>query len=124
MKNTFCDISINVLGYMEDEEWVALALEMDLRGYGKTFDGAMDDLFEQVAMQLSFAEYKGALDMALFPAEAVWFQLFAQVRSVQLRDKMARRTMESPDYRVCGMEMPSAHDIDKYKNNFALTGNG
>ena len=36
-------IFLDVLGYREREgEWVALALEMDLRGYGATYDQALD----------------------------------------------------------------------------------
>jgi hypothetical protein len=39
-----CRVTLNIPGYFEDSEWVALALEMDLRGYGKTFYKALEDL--------------------------------------------------------------------------------
>ena len=39
-----CELSINVLGYREEGQWVALALEMDLRGYGETFEAALREL--------------------------------------------------------------------------------
>jgi len=61
--------TLNVLGYKDGDEVVALALEMDLRGYGATFDEALDDLKDLVRMQLGFALFKhGSLDMAYFPA--------------------------------------------------------
>lgn len=74
-------ITVNVLGYREPEDYVALALEMDLRGYGSSFEEALRDLEEQVAMQLSFALYKrGAVDMAMRPAEAAYFEQFAEAK--------------------------------------------
>ena len=37
-------IAADVLGYREAEDYVALALEMDLRGYGSSFAEALRDL--------------------------------------------------------------------------------
>jgi len=75
---------LNVLGYREGNAVVAIALEMDLRGYGATFDEAMDDLESQVKMQLGFALFKhDSLDMAYHPAEPVWFELFAEARPAE-----------------------------------------
>jgi len=37
-KSGTCQVTLNILGYREESEWVALALEMDLRGCGKTFE--------------------------------------------------------------------------------------
>jgi len=75
---------LHVLGYREGNEAVALALEMDLRGYGATFDEALDDLKSQVKMQLDFAWFKrGSPDMAYFPAAPAWFALFAKAESAQ-----------------------------------------
>ena len=60
---------------------MALALEMDLRGYGSSFGEALRDLEWQVALQLGFALYKhGAIDMALRPAEAVYLERFAAAK--------------------------------------------
>ena len=70
----FCETPISVLGYQEDGEWVALALEMDLRGYGDTFETAMDDLKDHVLMQISFALQKGDPEMIFHPAEATYFR--------------------------------------------------
>jgi len=78
--------TLNVLGYKDGDEVVALALEMDLRGHGATFDEAFDDLKDLVRMQLGFALFKhGSPDMAYFPAEPVWFALFAAAQSAAAR---------------------------------------
>jgi hypothetical protein len=52
-------VAFNVLGYRDEGGWVALALEMDLRGYGSTFEEAQKDLTYLVAMQIGFARSKG-----------------------------------------------------------------
>ena len=73
-------VTVNVLGYREDGEWVALALEMDLRGYGQTFREALEELTDLVRTQIRFAQFKGQPDMIWKSAEPVWFERFADVR--------------------------------------------
>lgn len=115
-----CDVTINVLGYMEEGEWCALALEMDLRGYGKTFEGAIEELTELVAMQVSFAQASGNPDMPFFPAEAVFFERFAEARREALHRRAKSMADPVPDgFRVAGMPMPPAHVIDEIRNSFA-----
>lgn len=67
----FPGVTFSVLGYQEDGEWVALALEMDLRGYGDTFEQALEDLEDLVAMQIGFAQFKGQPDLIWRPAELI-----------------------------------------------------
>jgi hypothetical protein len=74
---TIMSAQIAVLGYREDGDWVALALEMDLRGYGRTFGEALQELKDLVATQIQFAQFKGQFELMWKPAEAVWFQRFA-----------------------------------------------
>ena len=64
------NVAVSVLGYREDDEWCALALEMDLRGYGRTFREALDDLRDSMTMQIGFAHFKDELDMIFRPAES------------------------------------------------------
>ena len=54
-----CDVTVSVLGFQEDGEWCALALEMDLRGYGRTFDEALEDLHDAMTMQNQFRPIQG-----------------------------------------------------------------
>ena len=49
------DVTINVLGYMEDGDWIAHALEMDLVGVGDSFEEAIEALNEFIEAQVSFA---------------------------------------------------------------------
>lgn len=120
-------ISINVLGYKENDEWVALALEMDLRGYGDTFDDAIADLNDLIAMQIGFSRGMESPEMAFFPAEAVWFQLFADVRREALRDgvRLTPHSAREREYEVAGLPMPDAHMIAQFqKNDTACEGHG
>ena len=78
------NVTVSVLGYREDDNWCALALKMDLRGYGPTFRQALEDLRETMTMQIGFAYFKNELDMIVHPAEPVFFSLFAQVRNDHL----------------------------------------
>ncbi len=122
-KPAFCDLTINVLGYREDEEWVALAMEMDLRGYGKTFAKAVTDLAEQVAIQIGFSEYKGHPDMVLHPAAPELWQLFTQVRQDKLRAAIAYKSVAKnaeAEYQVGGLPLPSAGVIEASRKAFAL----
>lgn len=79
MKKMMTELSIRVLGFREDDQWCALALEMDLRGYGDTFEEAEADLQKAVAMQLSFAIHKEKFEMALFPAEQKYFKIYNDI---------------------------------------------
>jgi hypothetical protein len=76
----FLRMALNILGYKEDGEWIALALEMDLRGHGKTWQSALVELNELVAMQVGFAHFKGQPELICKPADPVWFQRSADTR--------------------------------------------
>ncbi len=101
-------IILDVLGYREDGDWVALALEMDIRGYGSTFEDALEDLAELVEMQVSFAVQKGWPDSVWKPAEPVWYKMWAEVRREALRDMWVRGegTLPDDEYRVGSIPPP------------------
>ena len=61
--------TINVLGVREDDAWCAIALEMSLRGYGRTFEAALAALREAIEAQASFAGQQDSLDRIFMPAE-------------------------------------------------------
>ena len=67
----FFGASLNVLGYREQDEWVALAMEMDLRGYGSTFSEALEELADLVQTQIEFAQFKDQPELIWKPAEPV-----------------------------------------------------
>lgn len=111
-------LTLNVLGYAEGNEYVALALEMDLRGFGASLEEAMDDLMRQVVLQLSFALHMhNSLDMAFFPAEPIWFERFAEARQVALR---ALTADDGTEFQACGLPVPAPHVIREMEGKFAL----
>ena len=97
---------LNVLGYREDEEWIALALEMDVRGYGKTFGEALQELQDLVSTQLRFARFKAHPDLVWRPAEPVWFERFADARRERLNALVQARELADPAYDVAGLVIP------------------
>jgi hypothetical protein len=115
----FCDVTVSVLGYKEDNEWVALGLEMDLRGYGKTFDEALEDLIDLVQMQISFATFKGQPEMIFHPAASEYYNLFAQLRADRLRFLTQREEEGEPEYHVGDIPIPPAHVIAEQKKNYS-----
>ncbi|MDE0355399.1 MAG: hypothetical protein OXK20_07035 [Deltaproteobacteria bacterium] len=69
-------MTINVLGFREDDAWCAITLEMSLRGYGETFDEALAELNRAVMAQISFAVQNDNVDQVFIPAEARYFELY------------------------------------------------
>ena len=101
-------VTLNVLGYRDDDEWVALALEMDLRGYGQSFEEALEELGDLVATQLRFAHFKGQAHLIWKSAEPVWFERFADVRRERLNALVQNRGPSDPSYDVAGLVIPPA----------------
>ena len=73
-------VALSILGYIEEGEWVALALEMDLSGYGENFAEALADLDELIAMQLSFAQSKTDPGLIFKSAEPVYWTIYERER--------------------------------------------
>lgn len=92
MISDFKEFVINILGYRDDDGWVALAIDMDLRGHGETFDAALEELKELVDMQISFALDKGLPSMIWHPAEDVWIEKWNQARREWISDLVTGHT--------------------------------
>ena len=60
----------------EGSKWWAVALEMDIWGFGNTTEAAMEDLNELIAIQIEFAAGKNKISILDHPAEKKWFQLW------------------------------------------------
>jgi len=112
-KPEFIEMVLNILGYREGNEWVALALEMDLRGYGDTWEEALSELRDLVFLQISFAHFKKQLAMIYKPADPVWFQLFADSRSAKLRSEH-----QDEHYLTGGLPIPPTHVIAEMQGSF------
>jgi hypothetical protein len=103
-----CTINLSVLGYREEGEWVALALEMDLRGYGDTFEDAVEDLQDHICMQISFARFKNDPDLIFKPAEPEYIRLFSTLQQDLMRARVMGKSSVESDYDICDLPMPTA----------------
>ena len=113
------EATISILGYKEDGEWVALALEMDIRGYGKTFEEALDDLRDLVFMQIGFALSKNCEDMIWKDAEQRYFEMYAQTHRDELRKALRDPGRNHPEYQTAGLRIPPAHVIAGLRGGFS-----
>lgn len=93
-------IFVSILGYREEDEWVALALEMDLRGFGTTFEEAFEQLMSSVEAQISFARYKNEPGLIWHPAEKRYFDVFDRVRKQRFSKRFMGQESEDDNYEV------------------------
>ena len=102
-------LNVNVLGVREDGAWCAIALEMSLRGYGATFEEALDALHQAIEAQVSFAVQHDTLDQVFVPADPHYFRLYADMKREALKRKLLHRELPAlPDYRVGDILLPAA----------------
>lgn len=75
------EVPFRVLICQEDGEFVARALEMDLLGFGKTEEGALNDLSAAISSQISFAIAKSNPLLLPFAAETQYFKRWEKART-------------------------------------------
>ncbi len=110
---TSTDPILSVLGYREDGEWVALALEMDLRGYGDTPAEAEEELKELVFAQFSFAAFKGQPELIWKRAEPQYWKMFADAKRASIQEFSLGSVRTKPERQATGLAVPPAHVIAK-----------
>lgn len=81
----FCSIHLDVIAWEDDGESVALVLEMNLQGYGRTLGEAFEDLQSAVLAQLAFAYFKGNPDLIGRPSDPIWRTRFEETREKHLK---------------------------------------
>jgi hypothetical protein len=74
---------VSVITFRDGDTWTALALEMDLRGYGPTAEAANDDLGEMLMAQVSFAVQMGHPESVWNRAPDEYWRMFEEVRREQ-----------------------------------------
>lgn len=74
---------VSVITFREDSTWTALALEMDLRGYGTTRKAAIKDVLTMIVAQVTFAVQMGHPESVWHPAEKKYWQMFEEARRSQ-----------------------------------------
>ena len=113
---------VDVLGYHEDDEFVALALQLDLRGYGATFEEAMADLNDSVRMQISFALERNQSELIWRDAEPRWFDLFNRARNERLHSLFNPKRQNLDDYIAADIPIPTPHAIKSLNTRFSQNG--
>jgi len=112
---TISHISLSVLGYEEEGEWVAHALEMDLRGYGKTFSKAVRDLLNLVESQIRFAQFKNQPELIYKQAEPRYWDILGRLKEERIKS-LARRKHARPksEYDAASIDIPPAWMIKSH----------
>ena len=80
MSDEMKSFEVSVIAFHEDSAWTALALEMNLRGYGPTVKAAIDDLNGMLAAQVGFAVQMGHPESVWNRAEEKYWRMFEEVR--------------------------------------------
>jgi hypothetical protein len=81
-------IQIRVLLCYDDGEWAARALELDLLGYGKTQDEAINNLKEAVESQITFAHQMNDAGLLPFPSEPEYFKRWEEAQTTAVRSRI------------------------------------
>ena len=79
----------------------ALCLEMDLRGYGATFEEAMDELHNTIVNQFTFAMQMNNPDLLTFGAEQRYHAMYARAQQAAMSDYItgAHEARPEPAYK-------------------------
>ena len=93
---------VSVLGYLEDGDWVAHALEMNVIGVGDTWEEALSVLDENIRAQVSFAKYRGDDSLIFQPAPAEFFRKFREAREAELRALVSQKRNNLPNFHRSG----------------------
>ena len=95
MTNVDLEIHLDVLFTKEEGEWCAIALDMSLRGYGKSREDALNDLLDAVRAQVTFALEHDTLDNIFIPADQKYFEQYNQERLEALKRNAKRDVQPS-----------------------------
>ncbi len=103
-----CETTINILGFFDKEEniWSAVALELDLWGYGDTKDESLKEIIEAIQAQIGFSEFKNNPDLLLHPAPAMYFHMYAQAQNEALQAGVYHNAIERDTF-AAGIPFPT-----------------
>ncbi len=118
LMNAICETTINILGFFDKEEgaWSAVALELDLWGFGDTKEESLQELVEMIEAQMGFSEFKENPDLLLRPAPAMYFHMHAQAQEEALRASIHHEKTERDTF-AGGFPLSS---LTEKNNNFAV----
>lgn len=78
--NNSSEFEVRVVVFREDSEWTAVALEMNVRGYGRTQKAAIDDVTRMLVAQVSFAVQMGHPESVSRPADPKYWDMYEEAR--------------------------------------------
>lgn len=101
-------LSLRVLGYQEkDGDWAAHCLEMDLVGYGKSFEEAYKNLKELIQMQIDFAIHMEQPTLIYHTAPPGIFKLYDLTFSNYLQHFTSKTQKSDKDLRIANFPLPT-----------------
>ncbi|MEA2336018.1 MAG: hypothetical protein QOE82_25 [Thermoanaerobaculia bacterium] len=74
---------VSVIVFRDDSTWTALALEMDIRGYGPSREAAVDDAMAMITAQVSFAVQMGHPESIWKRADEKYWRMWENARRNQ-----------------------------------------
>ena len=87
---------IHCLAFLSPDEgskWCAVALEMDIWGFGDTMEEAMADLDELINTQIEFALEKKKPSILDHPTDKKWFDLWDALDKIRKENKQASNSL-------------------------------
>lgn len=113
---------LNVLRWHDGKEWNAMAMEMDLQGFGPTQEKAEENLLELVVMQMTFAMQKKDPRLALKHAAPHYWEILNKTREQQLARLMSGNEGDSEDaeYSLSSLPLDNALiEVGRARKSFA-----
>ena len=107
---------MEVLGIREDDgTWCAIALELDLQGYGNDLESACADLATAMEAQFEFAinDERGNFDQLFFATERQYFEMFNEYRRTATLMQFKKAAVELRQMSVTKPAGPNARPAVK-----------
>ena len=111
------NLQVSVLFYIENGQYAAHCLEMDLRGWGNSFKEAKEELVGMIRAQVSFALQMRDISLLDRPADEKYFRLFRETKARALRayPKTPAKSSTYADY------LPIQSELKKHRLTFTNT---
>jgi len=113
------EVSLSVLGYVEDGDWIAHALEFDIVGVGETFEQAIEALQEAIELQMSYAHFKEDPSLIFHRAPEKLFEQYQKAKDEALFQQIAKCQVEEGIDRIRAGGIPIPSFIDEKGYAFA-----
>ena len=115
-KNTIKDIRcLSFLSTDGDSKWSAVALELDIWGFGDSKKEAMADLDELINTQVEFANSRaGNLEILDHPADEKWFKLWDKL------EKLGKGTINGKTFVQQRKRIPPHNVEGKVQSRFVV----